>query len=507
MSRNSVFISYRRSIGAMWARAVAQQLREHQIDTFFYTGHADVGDIQPAIMPQIAARPYFLLILTPGTLKKCHYPGVLVMREIEEAVRLKRAIIRLQTPEFDTADIDNYLPAHLAEQFKSYPVFEIPYLAFPTVMQELCTRHLPPLEVPTTSTIEAMRVEEYQSSVTAGQLAAQGYFERAWKKDDAKDHAGAVSNCSEAIRLYPDFAEAYNGRAIAYYRQGTYANMLADFEEAARLDPHSDELRSNLGMGRLYHRDFAGAIADCTQAIEMNPLLAEAYVNRSVVYLSMYDFERALTDCTQAILVNPLLAEGYNARGFVRLVQKDYPASLADFSHAISLDPESAVLYYSRGLARFHQRDYKGAEEDYTQAIQLDPQYVLAFIERGVLREDKKDLAEAVAQATQLVQRNPFHANTYELRGRARYFSGNYRGALDDLTRAIEIDPTFAEAYIARAGTYIKLKKMRKMMADYWYVLVNHPNHPRADEIREFVMQYRDTPGCWFGGKFIRITW
>lgn len=506
MSGNTVFISYRHSVSALWARAVAQQLRDHQLDTFYYTGHADVGDIQPAVLQQIAARPYFVLILTPGTLKNCHYPGVLVMREIEEAVRLKRAIVRLQTPEFDAGDIDQYLPTYLAEQFKSTPAYEIPYLSFPTAMQDICT-HLPPIDVPTTPTSESVNVVEHQPPVSAVQLAAQGYFERAWKKDDAKDYAGAVSNCTEAIRLYPDFAEAYNGRAIAYYRLQTYANMLADFEEAVRLDPHSDELRSNLGLARLHQRDFAGAIADCTQAIEMNPLLAEAYVNRSVTYLSMYDLARGLADCAQAIHINPLLAEGYNARGFVRLFQKDYPASLADFSHAISLDPESAVLYYSRGLARFHQRDYKGAEEDYTQAIQLDPQYVLAYLERGVLREDKADLAEAVAQATQLVQRNPFHANTYELRGRARYFSGNYRGALDDLTRAVEIDPTFAEAYIARAGTYIKLKKMRKMMADYWHVLVNHPNHPRADEIREFVMQYRDTPGCWFGGKFIRITW
>lgn len=506
MSGNSVFISYRRSVSAIWARAVAQHLRDHQLDTFYYTGHADVGDIQPAVLQQIAACPYFGLILTPGTLKKCHYPGVLVMREIEEAVRLKRAIVRLQTPEFDAGDIDNYLPAHLAEQFKSCPVFEIPYLSFPTAMQAI-SGHLTPIDVPPTPTIEAMRVEENQSPVTAGQLAAQGYFERAWKKEDAKDFAGAVSNCSEAIRLYPDFAEAYNGRAIAYYRLQTYTNMLADFEEAVRLDPHSDELRSNLGMGRLYQRDFAGAIADCTQAIEMNPLLAEAYVNRSVTYLCMYDLERALTDCTQAIHINPLLAEGYNVRGYLRLLQKEYTAGMADFTHAISLDPQLAVVYYNRGLARFHQRDYKGAEEDYTQAIQLDPQFVQAYIDRGVLREDKKDLAEAVAQATQLVQCNPFHANTYELRGRARYFSGNYRGALDDFTRAIEIDPTFADAYIGRAGAYSKLKKMRKMMADYWHVLVHYPNHPRADEIREFVMQYRDTPGCWFGGKFIRITW
>ncbi|MBZ0318944.1 MAG: tetratricopeptide repeat protein [Anaerolineae bacterium] len=506
MSGNTVFISYRRSVSAIWARAVAQHLRDHQIESFYYTGHADVRQIEPAVLQQIAACPYFVLILTPGTLKNCHYPGVLVMREIEEAVRLKRAIIRLQTPEFDEDDIDKYLPTHLAEQFKAYPTFEIPYLAFPTAMQAICT-HLTPIDVPTTPTSEAMNVQENQSPVTAVQLAAQGYFERAWKKDDTKDYAGAVSNCSEAIRLYPDFAEAYTGRASAYFHQQTYTGMMADCEEAVRLDPHSDEARSNLGLARLHQRDFAGAIADCTHAIEMNSLLAEAYVNRSLTYLSTYDLEQALTDCTQAIYLNPLSAYGYNARGCVRLLQKEYTASLADFSHAISLDPQLAVFYYNRGLARFHQRDYQGAVEDHTQAIQLDPQLVMAYLERGVLREDKADFEEALAQATQGVQRNPFDANAYELRGCTRYFSGNYRGAVDDLTRAIEIDPTFADAYIWRARAYIKLKKMRKMMADYWHVLVNHPNHPRADEIRTFVMEYRDTPGCWFGGKFIRITW
>src|SRR5579871_2792729 len=100
MVSTSVFISYRRDASAFMARAVFQDLRSHGIDVFMDVESIDSGRFDQIILNQIAARPYFLLILTPGTLDRCVEPDDWVRREIEEAMRLNRVIIPLTTPNF-----------------------------------------------------------------------------------------------------------------------------------------------------------------------------------------------------------------------------------------------------------------------------------------------------------------------------------------------------------------------------------------------------------------------
>src|SRR5512135_3446982 len=101
---NSVFISYRRNISAFIARAVFQDLRSNGIDAFMDVESIDSGQFDTVILNQIAARPYFLVILTPGTLDRCAEPGDWLLREMEHALELKRVIIPLVSPNFDFGD-------------------------------------------------------------------------------------------------------------------------------------------------------------------------------------------------------------------------------------------------------------------------------------------------------------------------------------------------------------------------------------------------------------------
>ena len=44
-----------------------------------------------------------------------------------------------------------------------------------------------------------------------------------------------IADCSEAIRLKPDFVKAYDGRGFAYQQKGEESKAEADFAEAKRL--------------------------------------------------------------------------------------------------------------------------------------------------------------------------------------------------------------------------------------------------------------------------------
>jgi len=62
----TVFISYRRSTGAVWALAISQNLTQSGYDVFFdYQGIAS-GDFEQIILENIKARAHFLVLMTPS---------------------------------------------------------------------------------------------------------------------------------------------------------------------------------------------------------------------------------------------------------------------------------------------------------------------------------------------------------------------------------------------------------------------------------------------------------
>ena len=48
----------------------------------------------------------------------------------------------------------------------------------------------------------------------------------------------AIADCSQAIRLNPDDAEAYKHRGLAYQEKGDHAKANADLKRAKELDPN-----------------------------------------------------------------------------------------------------------------------------------------------------------------------------------------------------------------------------------------------------------------------------
>ena len=52
------------------------------------------------------------------------------------------------------------------------------------------------------------------------QMSASDYFNRAWDKQNKGDYQGAIADYEQAIKLQPDYTNAYNNRGIAYRKLG-----------------------------------------------------------------------------------------------------------------------------------------------------------------------------------------------------------------------------------------------------------------------------------------------
>jgi tetratricopeptide (TPR) repeat protein len=91
--------------------------------------------------------------------------------------------------------------------------------------------------------------------------------------------AESIATFAGVIRRRPDFAEAWNKRATAYYLAGEPRKSLADCDEVLKRNPRHFGALS--GIGQIYFRleEYEKAIQWWRRALEVNPNMVGVELN------------------------------------------------------------------------------------------------------------------------------------------------------------------------------------------------------------------------------------
>lgn len=232
---------------------------------------------------------------------------------------------------------------------------------------------------------------------------------------ELKKHDQAISDYNQAIKINPQFPQAYYNRGLAYSQKGNIELAIIDYTQAIKINPQ-----------------FA-------QAYNINSQLAQAYYNRGVVYSQQGKIELAIADFTQVININPQDAYAYVNRGVIYGQQKKIELAISDFTQAIKINPEFAQAYVKRGIAYGQQEKTELEIADYTQAININPQLADAYLNRGIAYQQQKNIELAITDYTQAIAINPQYALAYNLRGVMYLLTGNKQQAIKDLETAKQL--------------------------------------------------------------------
>jgi len=353
--KKTVFLSYRRT-NIPWALNLFQNLTHNGYDVFFdYSGIAS-GDFERIILENIVTRDHFLVLLTPSALESCGDPSDWLRREIETALNSRRNIVPLMLDgfNFDNPKIASQLTGSLAA-LRRYNGLNIPADYFMEAMKRLRNKFLaiPLASVSHPASLPAQQAAAEQQLAAAAappfrkeELTAQQWVERGLAAIHIDEQ---VRFYTEALRLNPDYPEAFVNRANARRTQG----------------------------------DLEGALRDYSAAIGLKNDYAVAFYNRANTRRAQGDLERALQDYSEAIRLSPDYVEAMVNRANARRAQGDLESALQDYNDAIRLRPDDAVALNNRASARRASGDLEGALRDYDEAIRLKPNYAEAFHNRA----------------------------------------------------------------------------------------------------------------------------
>ena len=245
------------------------------------------------------------------------------------------------------------------------------------------------------------------SSPTADARAAEVKHAQGLQLEQQRDLSEAISAFTEAIRLKPDFADAYYHRCSCY------------------------------GMLNIPAMNARG-VEDCTKAIEIQRDLEGAYEYRGLLYLGQRNYDRAIEDSSEAIRLQPNDASAYHVRAGAYAGQNRPDLAIRDYTVSLRIRP-SWNNYYYRAEQYVRQKQADLAIQDCAEAIRLNPDYGLAYKVRGDAYQLKHEYDRAIQDYNEAIRLAPKYGSAYTARGAAKELLGDKTGAAADRQRAQEL--------------------------------------------------------------------
>ncbi|MBR4642010.1 MAG: tetratricopeptide repeat protein [Selenomonadaceae bacterium] len=191
----------------------------------------------------------------------------------------------------------------------------------------------------------------------------------------------ALADLDKALRLNPNYADAYGNRGFVYYGAKNFSAAIKDFDKAIQLNPN--DAQNYTYRGFCYRQtDVAKAAADFDKAVELLPNNPSVYFNRGNFYEhDVKDFSKAVQDYSRAIDLTTredLLAVNYQNRGDAYRKLNMFGKAIEDYTRAIEFmekpaqkNPLLPWVYRSRGECYRSLGDGANAQADLNKFAEL----------------------------------------------------------------------------------------------------------------------------------------
>lgn len=164
-----------------------------------------------------------------------------------------------------------------------------------------------------------------------------------------------IGGCNEAIAsgrfAGKDLAAAFNNRGVAYQAKGDLDRAIADYSEAIRLNPRLAVAYNNRCLTRgVTGKDLVDALNDCDEALKLLPNSMDAHDTRGFIYLKLGDFPVAINEYNASLQLDPNRSRALYGRGLAKVRAGDKAGGEADMAAAVKITPRTAQDFARFGL-------------------------------------------------------------------------------------------------------------------------------------------------------------
>jgi tetratricopeptide (TPR) repeat protein len=333
---------------------------------------------------------------------------------------------------------------------------------------------------------------------------------RAWRANAERavgDHAAALKDFGEAVRLQPFYHRSFVWRGGLLRKLGRYAESRADLDRALTMDPHYSLTYWERSLARRGLGDLSGAVSDLDRAYLLDHRYHWAFKTGGAP--TDKELKAGLKTLSAAIRKHPSLPSPWVWRGQLKLQRWDRSGAILDFERAAELDPHHALAHGWAARALLESGRPAAAEARARRALELEPRFAMARMWRAealralgrgddaekVLDEalrlkkttpwahylrarfavEDGDLARAQKELDMALLLDGKYPEAYLLMSSVRLARGDAKGALQSAQRCVDVAGNLGRAYLARAAARHALGHDAEAVADYRKILAEFP--------------------------------
>lgn len=205
-----------------------------------------------------------------------------------------------------------------------------------------------------------------------GEPRSNTLYQRALAYMTKPDHARAIADYQEAIRVTPAHLGARIGLADTLAAAGQNAAAMNAYNDAVKAFPNLPLVYNNRGMFEQSTGKLDDAILDFTKALELDPQFVVALTNRGFVMMNQGRFEEAENDFTESLRIEAAQPMVISLRAGSKLTRGDVNAAIKDYQDVLKWDTKNAVGHAELGFALFFAGKSQEALAEFDQAAELD---------------------------------------------------------------------------------------------------------------------------------------
>jgi DNA-binding winged helix-turn-helix (wHTH) protein/tetratricopeptide (TPR) repeat protein len=172
----------------------------------------------------------------------------------------------------------------------------------------------------------------------------------------------SIAYYEQAIKLDPNYAEAYSGLANSYMRLGnvwgfvspreTFPKAEPVLKKALELDESLSDVHASLGTYKFYYEwDWAGAEREFKRAIELNSNLGRAHHEYATLLQVFGRFDEAVAERELSRQLDPLSPNPVATVGYPHYYAGRYDEAIKYYQQALELDPNFSWAHLWIGQA------------------------------------------------------------------------------------------------------------------------------------------------------------
>jgi tetratricopeptide (TPR) repeat protein len=149
----------------------------------------------------------------------------------------------------------------------------------------------------------------------------------------------------------PDLATTFYYRGYEWRHKGEYDRAIADYTEAIRISPQYASAYNNRCYAlAIVGRDLQEALSDCNEALRLAPGDVDYLDSRGFTYLKLNRYDRAITDYDAALRLDAKKVQSLYGRGVAKLRNGDRSGGDADISAAKRLKADIGEEFARLGI-------------------------------------------------------------------------------------------------------------------------------------------------------------